>query len=94
MASETKTTTDHDKIRRWVEAHGGRPATAHGTGGDNAGVLSIEFSGVSGGARQKGLEIIGWDDWFDKFDEADLAFLYQEHQSDGSDSRFCRIIRR
>ncbi|GAA4813493.1 hypothetical protein [Tomitella cavernea] len=94
MASESKTTTDHEEIRRWVESHEGRPAIARGTGGDNAGVLSIEFSGVTAGARPSGLEIIEWNEWFDKFDEADLAFLYQEHQSDGSDSRFCRIIRR
>lgn len=94
MASETETTTDHDEIRRWVEAHDGRPATARGTGGDNAGVLSIEFSGVAGGARPGGLELISWEEWFEKFDEADLAFLYQKQQSDGSDSRFCRIIRR
>jgi len=33
MAGETKITTDHDEIRRWVEARGGKPATVKGTGG-------------------------------------------------------------
>jgi RNA polymerase-binding transcription factor DksA len=28
MASQTRTTTDHDEIRRWVEQYGGRPARA------------------------------------------------------------------
>jgi hypothetical protein len=32
MASASKTTTDHDEIRRWVEQHDGAPATVRGTG--------------------------------------------------------------
>ncbi len=31
MASGTRTTTDHDEIRRWVEEHGGTPASVKGT---------------------------------------------------------------
>ena len=31
MAAETRTTTDHEEIRRWVEEHGGKPATIKGT---------------------------------------------------------------
>lgn len=31
MASETKTTTDHDEIRRWVEEHDGTTASVKGT---------------------------------------------------------------
>jgi hypothetical protein len=27
LASTTRTTTDHDEIRSWVEDHGGAPAT-------------------------------------------------------------------
>src|SRR4051794_34732042 len=43
--SESKTTTDHDEIRRWAEERGGRPATVEGTegGGEDAGVLRIDF---------------------------------------------------
>jgi hypothetical protein len=26
MGSDTRVTTDHDEIRRWVEEHGGKPA--------------------------------------------------------------------
>ncbi len=94
MDSETHTTTDHAEIRDWVEQHGGVPAAVRGTGGDNAGVLSIDFSRVARAARADGLEHIDWDEWFDKFDEADLAMLYQEHKADGEDSTFFRIIRR
>jgi hypothetical protein len=92
VASETKTTTDHDDIRRWVEAHDGKPATIRGTEhGEEAGVLRIDFPG---GAGEDRLEHIEWDDWFDKFDESKLAFVYQEHKADGSDSTFFRLVNR
>ncbi len=62
MPSDTRTTTDHEEIRRWVEDHGGRPVTVKGTQtGDQAGVLRIDFPGGAGGAQ---LEPITWDDWF------------------------------
>jgi hypothetical protein len=32
MASSSKTTTDHDEIRQWVESHEGTPSTVRGTG--------------------------------------------------------------
>ena len=61
MASETTTTTDHDEIRRWVEEHGGTPASVKGTDADGeAGVLRIDFPG---GAGEDQLEHIGRDDW-------------------------------
>jgi hypothetical protein len=92
MASLSHTTTDHDEIRRWVEEHGGRPATVRGTeDGDDAGVLRIDFPGGAGGDR---LETIEWDTWFDKFDAEDLAFLYQEHKASGEDSTFFKLVRR
>ena len=36
--NESKTTTDHDEIRRWAEERGGKPATVKGTesGGEDA----------------------------------------------------------
>lgn len=49
MASETRTTTDHEEIRQWVEAHGGRPASVHGTEGSvDPGVLRIDFPAPGG----------------------------------------------
>ncbi|MDQ3890665.1 MAG: hypothetical protein M3312_08990, partial [Actinomycetota bacterium] len=67
MAGESKTTTDHDEIRRWVEERGGRPASVKGTGdGDDAGILRIDFPGVG---DETSLEEIGWDEFFEKFEE-------------------------
>ena len=92
MASETKTTTDHDEIRRWVEEHDGRPASVRGTErGDEAGVLRIDFPG---GAGTDELEHISWEEWFEKFEAENLAFLYQERKSSGEDSTFFKLVRR
>ena len=92
MASASRTTTDHDEIRRWVEAHDGRPAAVRDTGADgDPGVLRIDFPG---GAGADSLETLDWDDWFRKFDESGLAFLYQEHKASGEDSTFFKLIQR
>jgi hypothetical protein len=91
MASKSRTTTDHDEIRKWVEQHDGKPANVRGTeGSDEAGVLRIDFPG---GSSDK-LEQISWDDWFAKFDESDLAFLYQEQKASGEDSTFFKLVQR
>ena len=92
MASETTTTTDHDEIRRWVEEHDGRPASVKGTeGGDEAGVLRIDFPG---GAGPDELEHISWEQWFEKFEAENLAFLYQERKASGEDSTFFKLVDR
>ena len=91
-SSTTNTTTDHEEIRRWVEEHGGRPARVRATGGgDDPGVLRIDFPG---GAGEDQLEPISWDEWFEKFDENDLAFLYQERKASGEDSTFFKLVSR
>jgi hypothetical protein len=90
--SETRTTTEHEEIRRWVEEHDGKPATVKSTERDGEpGVLRIDFPG---GAGTDELEHLSWDEWFGKFDENDLAFLYQERKADGSDSTFFKLVRR
>jgi len=91
MPTDTATTSDHDEIRRWVEAHDGTPASVRGTGDDDAGILRIDFPGGAGAAD---LEPVSWDEWFEKFDENDLAFLYQRRQADGEDSTFCKLVHR
>ncbi|MBN6149433.1 hypothetical protein JR065_03710 [Xanthomonas sp. AmX2] len=86
---DAKTTTDHDEIRRWAEARGGRPANVRGTEGDeDAGILRILFR------DDASLEEITWEEFFDKFEEEELAFLYQDKTSDGSQSRFFKLVRR
>lgn len=83
-----KRTIDHDVIRRWVEQHGGHPATVKRTrkAGD-AGLIRIDFPGFSG---EGSLEQIGWDEWFERFDSQNLAFLYQE----GKNTNFNKLVRR
>ena len=91
---DSQITTDHDTIRRWVEARGGRPMTVQGTGsGEEAGVLRIEFPGADDEDDQK-LEEISWDEFFKKFDEASLAFLYQERTKSSEISRFFKFVDR
>jgi hypothetical protein len=83
-----KKTTDHDTIRRWVETHGGHPATVKRTrSSKDVGLIRVDFPGYSG---EKSLEPISWDDWFEKFDEQKLAFLYQE----GPQTNFNKLVRR
>lgn len=92
MSHESKTTTDHETIREWVEERDGRPATVRDTG-DNGepGVLRIDFPGYSG---EDSLEPIEWDEFFEKFEESNLAFLYQEEMKSGETSRFFKFVSR
>jgi hypothetical protein len=85
-ASESKVTTDHEEIRRWVEERGGHPARVKGTN-----LLRIDYPGFSGGER---LESISWDELFEVFDENNLSFLYQERTKDGGLSRFSKFVDR
>jgi hypothetical protein len=92
MAGESKTTTDHETIRRWAEDRGGKPASVRGTeAGAEPGVLRIDFPG---GAGEDSLEHVSWDDWFRKFDESGLAFLYQEEKAGGEGSTFFKLVKR
>lgn len=86
------TTTDHEQIRQWIESRGGKPACVRGTGNsDDIGMLRIDFPGYSGEAS---LQHVSWDEFFQKFDESNLAFLYQNETSDGSESRFFKLVSR
>ena len=92
MAGESKTTTDHDEIRRWVEERGGSPARVKDTGGgDDPGILRIEYEGVG---DDESLEQIDWDEWFDWFDRNRLAFVYQEEKASGEPSTFSKLVSR
>ena len=92
MAGETKITTDHDEIKKWIEARGGKPATIKSTTkGDEPGVLRVDFPGYSG---QGLLEKISWDEFFMKFNEKNLAFLYQDKTASGEESRFFKFVSR
>jgi hypothetical protein len=92
MSTESKITTDHDEIKRWVESRGGRPARVKGTGGKgDPGLLRIDYLGYSG---QETLEEISWGEFFDAFEKNRLAFLYQEETKGGEESRFSKLVSR
>ncbi len=93
MASQTKSTTNHDEIRAWVEEHGGKPAIVRGTEskGDSGGVLRIDFPGGTG---EDELKHVSWDEWFKTFDESNVEFLYQEQKASGEDSTFFKLVSR
>jgi hypothetical protein len=86
MARAVHTTTDHQEIRRWAEAHGGKPAAVKGTGkkGD-PGILRIDFPGFSG---ERTLRPISWEEFYKWFDANELALLYRE------DDRFNKLVSR
>src|SRR5579884_3779730 len=90
----SKTSTDHDEIRRWAEERGAKPACVRGTGGKgDVGLLRFEFPGKPNANDDK-LEEIDWDEFFEKFDERGLAFLYQDHTADGQKSNFNKLLNR
>ena len=92
MSAESKTTTNHDEIRQWVEERGGNPARVKGTDkGDSAGLLRIDYPGFTG---EDTLEPITWEEFFQAFDENQLAFLYQDETKEGKESRFSKLINR
>ena len=91
MANLSKTTQDHEEIRRWAEERGGKPSHVKSTGSeDDPGILRIDFPGYSG---EGSLESISWDDWFEKFDESKLALLYEEETAAGERSNFNKIVK-
>jgi hypothetical protein len=83
---QAKTTTDHDEIKRWAEARGGKPAAVARTGkAGDPGILRIDFPGFSG---EGSLRPIGWEQFFEWFDKNELALLYRERD------RFNKLVSR
>lgn len=87
---DSKTTTDHNEIKKWVEKRDGKPALVKGTGdtGKGGGLLRINFPG----GAEESLENMEWDKFFTIFDENNLEFLYQDETKDGSESRFFKFV--
>jgi hypothetical protein len=83
-----KATTDHDEIRKWAEAKGGKPAAVDRThqGGD-VGIVRIMFPG-NPQSHHESLVEISWDEFFRQFEASKLALLYEE------DSLFSKIVGR
>lgn len=84
--------TNHDEIRKWAEARGGHPARVKRTGGgDDVGMIRIDFPGYSG---EQSLEPISWEQWFEKFEEKDLALVVENQSPEGDKARFNKLVSR
>ncbi len=89
--SVSKTTVDHDTIRKWAEERGAWPAQVASTGQGGQTGIRIDLPGYTGEGK---LERISWDDWFRKFDESELAFVYEETTAAGQRSSFNKLVER
>lgn len=88
----SKTTRDHDEIRKWAESRGAFPAEVASTErGGEPGILRFEFPNAPNRNDSK-LKEIEWDDFFEKFDENDLELVYQEKTADGQKSNFNKLV--
>ncbi len=95
MAALTKSmvTTDHQEIRRWATARGGKPSTIirPQNAEEKAIRICLDFpQGHNNGSLKK----ISWDDWFKQFETAGLALLYQEDTANGERSNFHKVVTR
>jgi hypothetical protein len=91
MAS-SKTTRNHDEIRRWAEERGAVPCEVAGTErGGQTGILRFEFPNASN-RNDKNLREVSWEEFFEKFDENNLELLYQDHTAEGAKSNFNKLI--
>jgi hypothetical protein len=81
-------TTDHDTIRKWAEAQGGKPAAVDRThqGGD-VGIIRIMFPQAQQSQHENLVEI-SWDEFFREFESRQLALLYDK------DGLFNKIVGR
>lgn len=91
--SQSKLTTDHETIQKWIEERKGIPAAVSSTKGKNEiGILRIMFPETAKNVAN--LEEISWEDFFRKFDESNLQFLYQDKTKDGKLSRFFKFVKK
>jgi hypothetical protein len=94
--SEATITTDHDAIRRWIEARGGRPAVVAGTDAgagseSRSAILQVDFPDRG---DDPALDPIDWDGFFACFEAERLAFLHQDRTANGRMSRYSRFVQR
>ncbi len=75
----TETTTDHDTIRAWAEAKGGKPAAVERThhGEEDVGIICLMFP-KSPQSEHSALVEISWDEFFEQFEAGGLALIYDE----------------
>ncbi len=89
--SKTKTTIDHDEIRRWVEEHHGRPTTADPPAEGFPGVLQIAFPERG---NEAAIDELSWMEFFGKFEDQELAFIYELEPPGQATSHFAKFVPR
>jgi hypothetical protein len=88
----SKTTQDHDEIRKWAEARGAEPAEVASTHQKNEpGILRFCFPKAPN-REDSNLKQIPWEDFFEKFDSSNLELIYQDKTADGQKSNFNKLI--
>jgi hypothetical protein len=88
VISSAEKITDHEEIKAWAQARGGRPSKVKDVGGDG-GILRFDFQ-----EPDDKLEEISWDEFFKIFDERKLALLEQDKTASGATSRFFKFVER
>ncbi len=88
----SKTTRDHDEIRKWAEARGAKPAEVASTHkGKEPGILRLEFPKAPH-KNDSNLQEISWEEFFEKFDKNDLELILQDKTADGEQSNFNKFV--
>jgi hypothetical protein len=91
-SSSSKSTRDHEEIRRWADARHAVPCEVSGTeSGGSTGILRFEFSDAPN-RNDNRLQEISWEDFFEKFDNSNLELLYQETTAEGEQSNFNKFV--
>ena len=74
----SETTTDHDRIRRWAESKGGKPAAVDRTHSDkDVGLIRIMFPDAPNSHHENLVEIT-WDEFFKEFEDRQLALILDD----------------
>lgn len=89
MSRQSKTTTDHDTIKQWVEARRGRPSVVTKDNQETE-LLRIDFPEY----EEENLRPVSWEKWFEIFERNKLALVYQEKTKEGKQSNFNKIVKR
>ena len=74
----SETTIDHDRIRRWAESKGGKPAAVDRTHSDkDVGLIRIMFPDAPNSHHENLVEI-SWEEFFEEFEERKLALILDD----------------
>lgn len=86
--ADSKSTTDHDTIRKWADERDGKPSVVVRDGKETE-LLRINFPGYG----EENLKEIDWEKWFNIFDKNSLQLIYQDTTNTGK-SNFNKIVER